>query len=272
MGAMHKQRIFVSVVGFSDVERHALNTVFRLSEERELSYAPWVPLIAPGAEVSPEANRIADVALVDGESAEAVLSHAKEMPPGQRLIWVGPGAPAHAWRVLQRPIQWASVLNDLDAVFAARQADSGYLDLDVSSPAPLDVELDEPAPTAKRALLVGMDPQERKHLCSRLAQAGVAEADEVSSTETAVALLRRNRYSCGVFNLDEHQLDVWALARLFADKNPQALVMGISEHASPLATWWSRHRVKRDTRRAGIHALLARPLQPREFSQWVERL
>ncbi len=269
---MDKQRIFVSVVGFSDVERHALNTVFRLSEERDLSYAPWVPLIAPGAEASPEANRIADVALVDGESAEAVLSHAKELPPGQRLIWVGPGGPAHAWRVLQRPIQWASVLNDLDAVFAARQADSGYLDLDISAPVPLDVDLDEPSPPAKRALLVGTDLQERTYLRSRLALARVTEADEVSSTETAVALLRRNRYSCGVFNLDEHQLDVWALARLFAQKNPQALLMGISEHAGPRATWWSRRRVMRDTRRAGIKALLARPLQPRELSQWMELL
>ena len=41
---MLNQRIYVSVVGFSDVERHALNTIFRLSEERDVSYAPWVPL------------------------------------------------------------------------------------------------------------------------------------------------------------------------------------------------------------------------------------
>ena len=45
---MLNQRIYVSVVGFSDVERHALNTIFRLSEDRDVSYAPWVPLVAPG--------------------------------------------------------------------------------------------------------------------------------------------------------------------------------------------------------------------------------
>ena len=65
---MAKQRIYVNVVGFSDVERHALNTVFRLSEERELSYVPWVPLTAPG--VDPNIKR-ADVALVDGEIGRA---------------------------------------------------------------------------------------------------------------------------------------------------------------------------------------------------------
>ena len=111
---MQKQRILVSVVGFSDVERHALNTVFRLSQERELSYAPWVPMAAPGAVIP---AGVAQVALVDGESLEAVLSHAKEMPPGQRLIWVGSDAPAHAWRGLSRPIQWSVVLDDLDAVY-----------------------------------------------------------------------------------------------------------------------------------------------------------
>ena len=135
---MLNQRIYVSVVGFTDVERHALNTIFRLSEDRDVSYAPWVPLVAPGAQPT---LMTAEVLLVDGESAEAVLSHAKETPTGQRLIWVGPDAPDHAWRVMQRPIQWAHVLHDLDAVYAARLVDSGYLDLDFTSPAPLGAEI-----------------------------------------------------------------------------------------------------------------------------------
>ena len=35
--------VFVKVVGFRDVERHALNTVFRLSMERPTCYALWTP-------------------------------------------------------------------------------------------------------------------------------------------------------------------------------------------------------------------------------------
>lgn len=266
---MQKQRIFVSVVGFSDVERHALNTVFRLSEERELSYAPWAPLTAPGA--SPPLG-VAHVMLVDGESAEAVLYHAKELPPGQRLIWVGPDAPAHAWRVLQRPIQWASVLNDLDAVYAARQLDSGFVDLDVTSPAPLASPLEEPHLPAKRALLVGVDSQECMYLRSRLALSGVAESDEVMSTEAAVELMARSRYCCGVFNLDDHQIDAWSLARLFRDRYPHAVTIALSELAGPLGDWWNRRRVRRNTRRAGISVLLSRPLQPRELSEWMDLL
>ncbi|MBU4184409.1 MAG: hypothetical protein KJ565_22160 [Gammaproteobacteria bacterium] len=269
MTAMQKQRIFVGVVGFSDVERHALNTVFRLSETRELSYAPWVPLVAPGAK--PPAMNV-EVMLVDGESAEAVLSHAKGLPTGQRLIWVGPGAPAHAWRVLDRPIQWASVLNDLDAVYAARQADSGLLDLDVTRPAPLDLELESSPEPVRRALLVGLNGQERLTLRAGLTAMAVPEIDEVDSTEATMNLMRRHPYCCGVFNLDDPHLDAWSLARYFGQGNPRALIMGISEHAGPLAAWWRRRRVVRDAQRTGIHALLGRPLQTTDLMRGLERL
>ena len=150
--AMLKQRIYVNVVGFTDTERHALNTVFRLSEEREVGYAPWVPSSNGSARMVMNA----EVALVDGDSAEAVLSQAKAMPVGQRLIWVGSQPPNHAWRVWERPIRWADVVHDLDAVFAAKQADSGFLDFDVTSPQPLFLDSGQPLPELRRALLVGI--------------------------------------------------------------------------------------------------------------------
>ena len=60
----------VQVIGFSDVERHALNTVFRLSREREVSYGPWRAASGLLEEMPP-------VLLVDGDCAEAVLVHAR---------------------------------------------------------------------------------------------------------------------------------------------------------------------------------------------------
>ncbi len=266
---MQKQRVLVSVVGFSDVERHALNTVFRLSQTRDLSYAPYVPLRTPGV-ATPKG--VSEVALVDGDSAEAVLSHAKEMPTGQRLIWVGKDAPEHAWRVMDRPIDWAAVLHDLDAVYAANQADSGLLDLDVTAPAPLDPAFGDDVISVRRALVVGADEQERTYLRTRLALAGVAQVDEVTTTEAAIAIIARNDYICGVFNLDDPQLDIWSLMRLFSEHNPRALTLATSELAGPLAGWWSRRRVRRNAQRAGISALLARPIQPREISVWLNLL
>lgn len=266
---MARQRIFVSVVGFTDVERHALNTVFRLSEERSPSYALWSPLVATGA--TPLLGH-ADVALVDGDSAEAVLAQAKALPEGQRLIWVGPGAPEHVWRVIDRPIHWASVVEDLDAVFTAQQIDSGLLDLDITEPGPLEPYPDSPPRAMKRALLVGSGPDERIYLRSRLALVGVVESDEATSTEMALEFMGRHHYCCGVFNLDDLHIDAWSLARSFSERFPQALTVGSSELAGPLSAWWRRRRVRRDTRRAGITALVSRPLQPPELSQWMALL
>ena len=263
---MNKQRIYVHVVGFSDVERHALNTVFRLSEERDLAYAPWVPLSAPGTAAG---TALAEVVLVDGTSAEAVLLHAKTTPPGQRLIWVGSHAPEHAWRVLSRPIHWASVLNDLDAVFAARQADSGFLDLDVTMPGPLEAVA---GVMQRRALFVGVAGQDAATLGALLTEAGVEEAERADSTESALEAMSRNRYLCGVFDLDDPQVDTWQLARHFAEQNPSAMTMGISQHAGPLAPWLNRRRVRRDTRLTGISALVGRPLDVAELRRWLELL
>lgn len=265
---MDMQRIFVSVVGFTDVERHALNTVFRLSEERSPSYGLWSPPVASGPAT---ALAHAEVALVDGECAEAVLSQARALPQGQRLIWVGPNPPEHAWRVVDRPIHWASLLDDLDAVFAAHQIDSGLLDLDITEPGRLEGEEGGHRPL-RRALLVGSSREECFYLRSRLALVGVVDVDEAASNESAFEFMGRHDYCCGVFNLDDLQIDAWSLARVFAERFPHALTVGSSELAGPLAAWWRRRRVRRDTRRAGIRALISRPLQPPELSRWMALL
>lgn len=266
---MHKSRVFVGVVGFSDVERHALNTVFRLSEDRDLSYEPWQPPGCQGAQASLAAVQ---VLLVDGESAEAVLTHARELPAGQRLIWVGADAPHHAWRVLERPIVWSAVLHDLDAVFAAHQVDSGYLDLDITSPAPLTGDAGDAPGLERRALLIGVDADDAAVLRSALALANTSEIDVVSSTDWAMTLMGRNVYGCGVFNLDEHQLDIWALVRLFNTRFPQAHSFALTATGGSWLAWWNRRRVLRNSQQAGVSAVLMRPLQARDFTPWIDRL
>lgn len=266
---MQKQRVFVSVVGFTDVERHALNTVFRLSEERDLAYAPWVP--SADAETGARTEK-AQVVLVDGSSAEAVLSHARQMPQGQWLIWVGPDAPEHAWRVLERPIQWSHILHDLDAVFAARQADSGLLDLDITAPGLLHGEAPTADGPARRALLVGMTDREAALFRARFLMAGVEEIDEADSTNGAIDLMGRYAYCCGAFNLDDEQIDPWTLMGVFRKRNPKAIPAAVTELAGPLAGWWSRRRMRRNAERFGVTALLARPLNLEEVGRLMDRL
>lgn len=265
---MDSKRIFVSVIGFSDVERHALNTVFRLSEERDLAYALWSPLTAPGITTPPA---MAQVVLVDGACAEAVLYHAKALPQGQRLIWVGSDPPGHAWRVLDRPLTWSELLHDLDSVYAAGQADSGLLDLDVTSPAELG-EGEGPAALPRRALVAGLGTGDRMLVIKQLINVGITEFDEVSDNEGAVDRLGRYVYCCGVFNLDEHQIDAWSLLQIFVQRNPHGLVMAMSDHAGPLAGWWRRRRIHSHARRAGVSALVGRPPSAEELSNWFELL
>lgn len=266
---MDSVRIFISVIGFSDVERHALNTVFRLSEERDLAYGLWTPLPAPGVTAAVPAP--AQVVLVDGTCAEAVLYHAKPLPQGQRLIWVGNDPPSHAWRVLSRPLSWGELLHDLDSVYAAGQADSGLLDLDVTAPAELG-EGEVPAPAPQRALLAGLGTGDRMLVIAELTRVGITEIDEVADNESAVDRLGRNTYSCGVFNLDEHQIDAWSLLQLFVQRNPQGLAMAMSDQAGPLAGWWRRRRIRSHARRAGVSALVSRPPTAQELSHWFELL
>ena len=134
------KRVFVKVFGFDDVERHALNTVFRLSETRPVAYALWTAA-APDE---------ADLALVDGDSWEAAIELANPAHDDLKLVWIGDNAPQRATLVIKRPLQWAAVIEGMDALLAAEQAqaaDKGAnadLDLDLlsESGAMLDLDLD----------------------------------------------------------------------------------------------------------------------------------
>lgn len=261
---MVKKRICVQVVGFSDVERHALNTLFRLSEDNDLTYSPCESPAGEGGEPAPSR---AEVLLVDGQCAEAVLYHAKALPQGQRLIWVGANPPSHAWRVLTRPIQWAALVHDLDTVHAAHQADSGLLDLDVSRPAEL---APGSMPAFRRALLVGSG--DLLAFAQALSKAGVPEVDHASSTEMAQMLLSRQKYRLGLFDLDEHHIDAWHLAGQFSQHNPQAQTLGITAFAATGTPWLRRRRVHHDAERAGIRTLVSRSVESDEFRHWLDAL
>ncbi|MEX1165275.1 MAG: hypothetical protein WEK74_00100, partial [Hydrogenophaga sp.] len=79
-------------------------------------------------------------------------------------------------------------------------------------------------------------------------------------------------YCCGVFNLDDAHLDAWALSRLFADRHPQAMTLGITHQAGPLAGWWHKRLVRHETHKAGVNALLGVPLRADELAACMERL
>ncbi|MDP3759949.1 MAG: response regulator [Ramlibacter sp.] len=200
------QRVFVRVVGFTDVERHALNTVFRLSEQRDTAYSLWMA-------DAPEAPRLA---LVDGQSYEAPLELESPGNEGIKLIWVGAVSPARAWRTFDRPIAWPQVLKAMDELFAPPQPLD--FDLDFDSGGPDTVPPDERG--GKRALIASADRDERLYLRAKLALADLTQADEAETGARALELTRAHQYDVALVDLALPDMDGWALLRELTGAKP----------------------------------------------------
>ncbi len=206
------QRVFVRVVGFTGIERHALNTVFRLSQDhqsaREWSYEPWLP-------TSPTAPRLA---LIDGASPDASEALAEiDALGGIGIIWVGSISPAKAWDAFQRPLVWPSVLDAMDEYFTPRDE----LDVDLGGdtwPSVLEATGAHmfPEHDLRRALLADADGPTRMYLRTKLSSYGITHIDEAANVLEAKDFLSPERlqrigYDIVIVDLDLPGGDPWSL-------------------------------------------------------------
>ena len=262
------KRVFVKVFGFDDVERHALNTVFRLSETRPTAYALWTAA-APDE---------ADLALVDGDSWEAAIELANPAHDDLKLVWIGDNAPHRASLVVKRPLQWAAVIEGLDALLAADQlpatgkAADAELDLDLlsESSAMLDLDLDfdseaptapsplqEPAPEPQQAqvLVVDADRDARLYLRARLAMAGHLLVDEAATGTEALKLMDTRLYKLLILDMDLPDIESWEMVkRVEASRPPVEFLILTGSSLSPVDAvrgWF-----------AGARGSLRKPLHP----------
>ena len=244
------KRIFVKVFGFSDVERHALNTVFRLSESRSVAYALW----------SADAPQKAALALLDGDSWEAGLELANPAHDALKIIWIGERPPRNAVQVFARPVQWAEVIEGLDQLHLpapplpdepaspALDVDLDFdlepqLDFDISAAAPLDIDFDlealtggeaaaesatEPMPLEavaasgeeSRVLVVGANLETRLYLRARLALAGLVFVDEAATAAEALQMVASCRYRALVVDKAVADMNCWKLVRALRQSTP----------------------------------------------------
>ncbi|HSV45355.1 MAG TPA: response regulator [Ramlibacter sp.] len=198
------QRVFVKVTGFTDVERHALNTVFRLSEQRGIIYSLW-------DSSAPEPPKLA---LVDGQSYEARLELETPRNSLLKLIWVGAVAPAHTWRIFERPLSWPDVVKSMDELFAPPEPIDFDLGFDESA-----VETWPPAPP-KRALIASADRDERLYLRAKLALADLTQADEAETGAQALELARAHHYAVALVDFALHDVDGWAFLKELSEARP----------------------------------------------------
>lgn len=237
------QRIYIKVVGFSDEERHALNTVFRLSEQCRTMYQLWTT----------QAAEPARVALLDGQSWEARVEAESPLHRDLRLVWVGPNAPANVARSFERPLHWPDVIEALDALF---EPDAG-LDLDLG-------EAPDSVMSQKLALIVSADRNERLYLRARLALARLTQADEAESAAEALALARDKPYDLALVDAGLADMDAWELLRRLRKDQPSVQHVAITRAQRSLS--------ERVRGWLGRTALLENPPNPERLDAWLSRI
>lgn len=241
------QRVFIHVIGFSDVERHALNTVFRLSEERETCYALWAP----------EAAEAPQLLLVDEASYQGRLEAQSPQNARLKLVWVGETPPENSWRVFQRPIAWTEVVQAMDQLFAPADLD---FDLGFGETVP-----PEPAGPAKRALIASADRDQRLYLRAKLSLAQLTQADEAESAAQALELMRSNQYEVALVDFALPGGDGWAFLQQLARAQPAIPHLIVTKAR---ASWPDRLRA----RLGGAQAFLGQPPDPAKLQALLQKV
>lgn len=106
---------FVDVIGFNDVERSMLSSIFALAARRDPGFAQY----EPGAQ-----GRTPDLYLVDADNPGAFNEfralHRRAALPA---VLIGDSAQGTSHSVLQRPLQWARLLQALEDALPGGDAD-----------------------------------------------------------------------------------------------------------------------------------------------------
>jgi CheY-like chemotaxis protein len=240
------QRVFIKVVGFSDDERHALNTLFRLSEQCLTMYQLWTP-------DAPEPPKLA---LLDGNSYQARLEAESPLNADLKLMWVGQDAPGNTWRRFQRPLAWHDVIETMDTLFHPTDLDFELGDL---------AELGSELITRKRALIVSTRLEERLYMRARLALARLTQADDAEDAGQALELARSRQYDVAMVDFELPDLDAWVLlGELRKGKRP---IPHLALSKSRISL-----RDRFHARMAGVDALLDKPPDPAWLDNWLKRI
>jgi len=231
--------IWVKVVGFSAVERHSLNTLFRLSVRQTPSYSLWTP----------DAPAPPHVSLIDMDCHEAEVELASPtFNPNVKIICVGVKAHSQAWRAFQRPVDWNALVQVLDGLFASQ----GFLDIDTGFDT---LDENNVPPGVRVSLLVGMTHEERMYLRARLSLAGLTDVDEADTAEQAGACVAHRHYDVVIVSLELPDVDPWGLVQTLKDMPlPPHAVIVATEHPS----WPAMERAEH----MGCIGLLEIPFNP----------
>jgi CheY-like chemotaxis protein len=246
------QRVFIKIVGFADEERHALNLLFRISEEQGTAFALWEPN-------APEAPKLA---LIDSLSYEAQVEIHSPRHGEIPFIWVGANPPPGAWRVFERPIAWPEVVQAMDELFPAPLDFDMELDnVDTQPPDTIPPEL----PPRRRALIAAADRDERLYLRAKLALADLTQADEAENAADALEMARLNDYVLAIVDFELPGAERWKFLRDLSDgQRPIRKVIVTSASASLIEHVRARF--------SGVAGLFDKPPHPGKLHQLLREI
>ncbi len=254
-------RVFVQVVGFSGVERHALNTIFRLSQDhqsaREWSFEPW----------QSDSPSVARLALIDGASPDASEALAQlEAIGGVGIIWVGAISPAKAWASFQRPIVWPAILASMDEYFTPRD----QLDVDLGGdtwPAVLEAagSLVFPQPNQRKVLLADANADTRLYLRTKLASYGVTDILEATNCAEAMRFLTQD-------NSPNAHYDIVLVDLNLPGGNPWTVLASSRQALLKLVTQSGLTLGNRITAKVNGAVALNKPLDPSRLNELLAQI
>lgn len=242
--------VFVKVAGFRDAERHALNTVFRLSMDRGTPYQLWSPDLL----VSPQ------LVILDVDSYEGGIELASPTFNRQlKLISVGLNQPEIAWRHFSRPLNWVAVVQAMDQLFTGSEGTDFDFDTGTSTIA-------IPAPGVRASLLIDMDKGHRMYLRARLALAGFVEVQESTNSGEAVQKARVRNFDLVVVNLDHPaEINGWKLTEQLLSLEPAIGSIVLSTRDT---SWHLQERAEL----AGCRGVLEVPFDPVQVQDILRKI
>lgn len=256
----------VRVVGFNDVERHALNSFFRVSQQRSPSYELWK------ADETTEPS----IMLVDAQhpTAESYVELGHR-DPQLKVLWVGDQPHIFAWRSYQRPIVWGQILQGMDTAHAATHVllDSDYPDYSDSAHALFDSSGRGPL-VRKRVLIVDDDLTARLYLKAKLSLLEpVVDVDEAATGDEAMQMVRTFIYDGVLLDINMPGTDGYAVCR--AIKRPSSKSPSSSSGRVPKVVIITSRDGMVDRVRgslAGADAYLRKPPHPAKLRDLITAL
>jgi CheY-like chemotaxis protein len=248
------ERVFVTVVGFTDEERHALNLLFRMSQEHATPFSLW----------DSHAPEPARVALVDGDAYKVMQEAEKPHGAGIPILWVGPNPPEYVWRSFIRPIRWPEVVQSLDELFPVDPTDVSFdLDLDEVDTQPPDTLPPDLEPS-RRALIASPNLDDRLYLRAKLSLAGLPIADDAQTAPQVLELVRDRDYLVAIVDLSLGGMRGWDFLEELARGRHAIRKVIVTASKPTLGERWRAHRV-------GVRAFLAKPPDPLKLQKLLSQ-